>query len=68
MTNNIFVGYFIGGIGAALIMLAIFQIGLNIGIKTCISMLDGNYPAAMQFLNRNKKVGKILPYVISQGE
>ena len=64
MMNNDIWGAFIAGIAFCLIMFGIFQIGINIGLNTCVKMLDGNYPAAMNFLNRNKQVVNILPYVI----
>lgn len=68
MTNNDLMGSFIAGFAVCLVMIGIFQIGINIGIKTCIHMLDDNYPAAMKFILKHKNVGKLLPYVISQGE
>ena len=64
MTNNDLWGAFIAGIAFSAVIAGIFQIGINIGIKTCINMLDGNYPAAMQYLNKNKSIGRVLPYVI----
>lgn len=63
MTNDVW-GAFIAGIAFSAIIIGIFQIGINIGINTCINMLDGNYPAAMNYLNKHKSTGRILPYVI----
>lgn len=57
-------GAFIAGIVFAGIIIGIFQIGINVGLKTCINMLDGNYPAAMNYLNKNKRIAHILPYVM----
>ena len=67
MTNNIFIGYFIGGIGFTLILLCVFQVGLNMGIRMSLELLDGEYPAAFKFLQRNKSIGRVLPYVIAGG-
>ena len=68
MTDNIFIGYFIGGIGTALIILAVFQIGLNMGIRMTLDLLDGEYPAAFKFMQKNIKVARVLPYVIGQAQ
>lgn len=65
MNNDIW-GAFIAGIAFSAIIAGIFQIGINIGINTVINMLDGNYPAAMNYIQKNKKVARILPYVIGQ--
>lgn len=65
MTNEIW-GAFLAGIGFALVIVAIFQIGLNIGIKISTDLLEGEYPAAFKFLKKNNKVAKVLPYVIGQ--
>ena len=63
MTNDMVGGIFLG-IGLSVIILAVFQVGLNIGIKQSMQLLDGEYPAAFKFLQKNKPVGKLLPYVI----
>lgn len=63
--NNDTYGAFIAGIGFAALIAGIFQIGLNLGIKTVIRMLDGQYPAAMQYLNKHKQAANILPYIVS---
>jgi len=65
MTNNVW-GAFIAGIAFSVFIMGVFQIGINIGIKTCINMLDGNYPAAMQYIKKNKRIGQLLPYVVEQ--
>jgi hypothetical protein len=64
MINSLW-GAFIAGIAFSVIIFAVFQMGINIGIKTVINMLDGNYPAAMTFLNKHKMAAKVLPHVIS---
>jgi hypothetical protein len=63
MTNNNVYGAFIAGVGFTLALVALFQIGLNVGIKTAIDMLE-EYPAARNFLRKNKKIANVLPYVI----
>lgn len=65
MTNDMFSGI-IFGIGIAIALVGLFQIGVNIGLKTAINMLDGNYPAAMTYLTKHKQSGKVLPYIINQ--
>lgn len=67
MTNNTWndlLGAFLAGVAFTLTIVAIFQIGLNIGIRTVMNLLDGEYPAAFKFLERNKKIARMLPYVI----
>ena len=63
MTNNDLLGGFIAGIGISAIIVAIFQIGINVGVKTSIQIID-EYGAAKNFLTKHKKVAQILPYVI----
>lgn len=63
MTNDIF-GAFIAGFALCLILLAIFQVGLNIGIRIISELLEHEYPAAFKFLEKNKKVARLYPYVI----
>ena len=68
MISNDIAGAFIAGILSTLFAVGIFQFGLNIGINIAVKMLDGNYPAAMQFLKKNKRVASIYPYVVGQHE
>lgn len=63
--GNNMIGYFIGGFGFCCILIAIFQIGLNYGIKASIDMI-GEYPAARNYLLKHKKVAKLYPYIMSQ--
>lgn len=63
--NNDMWGAFFAGIGFTALIAGIFQIGLNVGLRISINLLEGNYPAAMQYLNKNKKTANVLPYVIN---
>ena len=65
MTNETWYSAFFLGMGITIALVGIFQVGINIGVRTCIGMLDGQYPAAMQYLNKHKTVAKVLPYVMS---
>lgn len=57
-------GAFIAGFSLALVLLTIFQIGLNIGIRIISGLLEHEYPAAFKFLEKNKQAARIYPYVI----
>lgn len=63
MTNDM-LGGIVLGFALALSFVAIFQIGINIGVKNALGVIDGEYPAAFKFLNKHKSAAKILPYVI----
>lgn len=63
MSNDMFGGIILG-VGLAFCAVAIFQIGINIGLKTACNMLDGNYPAALNYLTKHKSSAKVLPYMI----
>lgn len=67
MTNNDFNSGLITGMGVAFALVALFQIGLNIGLKTATDMLE-EYPAARNFLRKNRKTANVLPYVIGGHE
>lgn len=66
MMNNDTWGAFIAGIGFSAFIMGIFQIGINVGLKTSINMLESNYPGAMAFLLKNKKIGNVLPYIMNE--
>lgn len=66
--SNVYIGWFVGGFGSCLALFAVMQIGINIGIKMCLNLLEHEYPAAFRFMQKNKNVAKVLPYVISSGE
>ena len=67
MTNEAWYTAFFTGAGLVITLVGIFQIGINIAIRPCVNMLDGNYPAAMNYLNKHQATGKVLPYIISSG-
>lgn len=64
MVSNIYIGWFIGGFTLCLIIFTILQIGINIGIRMTLNLLEHEYPAAFKFLDKNKQVARVLPYVI----
>lgn len=66
--NNDIMGAFIAGMFMSAIIVGIFQIGINVGLRTSINMLDGNYPAAMQFLIKHRTAGKLLPYILRESK
>ena len=65
MTNDMLGGILLG-FALALSFVAIFQVGVNIGVKNVLGMLNGEYPAAFSFVNKHKSAAKILPYVMGQ--
>ena len=65
MTNDM-LGGIVLGFALALCFVAIFQVGVNIGVKNVLGIVDGEYPAAYKFLDKHKSAAKILPYVMGQ--
>lgn len=64
MTND-FIAGILAGITVPIIGLIIFQIGLNIGVRNVLDLLNHEYPAAYKSVNKNKKSLNFLPYVIA---
>lgn len=68
INSNLYIGWFLGGIGFSITCFVIFQIGLNLGIKIVSQLIEHEYPAAFKFLEKNKNVARIYPYVIGGQE
>lgn len=67
MSNDFFAGA-ISGASIILAAFAIFQIGVNKGISIALSSLESEYPTAFRFLQKNKSVASVLPYVVGGKE
>jgi hypothetical protein len=68
MTNELWYTAFFTGVGLVLALVGIFQFGLNMGIRISMQLLDGEYPAAFKFLEKNKKAARVLPYMVAGKE
>lgn len=65
LTNDM-AGGVILGIGLAAAIVAVFQYGINVGIRTSLTILEGEYPAAFRFLQKNRTAARVLPYVVGE--
>jgi hypothetical protein len=64
MTND-FIAGMLAGVAIPITGLIIFQIGLNIGVRNVLNLIQGEYPAAYRFLDRNKKAANVIPYIVA---
>lgn len=64
MTNDFMAGM-LAGITIPISALIVFQIGLNMGVRNVLNLIEHEYPAAYKFINKNKSATKIVPYLIA---
>lgn len=64
MTND-FIAGILAGVFIPISGLIIFQIGLNIGVRNVLNLVEHEYPAAYKFIYKNKSAARIIPYVIA---